>query len=188
MVRPATPADALAVADIHHRGWTESYRGLLPDTYLDTLDHDACVRRWTSAMYDGTPVQVLVADVDGRVAGFVSAGPSADADASAAGEIWDLWVDERHRSVGVGRLLLDAALDRLAAQHRAALVWVLAANTRGRTFYARAGAVQDGLTRTTPVQGGVMTDVRYLWDLRGRVPITSTAGSLTGLGNGGTDS
>ncbi len=176
------------MADIHHRGWTESYSGLLPAAYLDTLDHDACVRRWTSAMYEGTPLEVLVAEVGGHVAGFVSAGPSTDPDATAAGEIWDLWVDQAHRSTGVGRTLLDAALGRLAGQHRAALVWVLGANTRGRTFYARAGAVQDGLTRTTPVLGGVMTDVRYLWDLRARVPITRTAGSLTGLGNGGTDS
>jgi ribosomal protein S18 acetylase RimI-like enzyme len=100
----------------------------------------------------------------------VSAGPSNDPDATAAGEIWDLWVAADARSRGVGGELLRVALDHLAAGHQAALVWVLGENARGRTFYARTGAVHDGMTRTTPILGGTMTDVRYLWDLLGHVP------------------
>lgn len=163
------PGDATVVADIHHHGWTDSYRGLLPDAHLDSLDADACLTRWISALADGTPLEILVAELDGRVVGFVAAGPSNDPDATAAGEIWDLWVAADARSSGVGGELLRVALDHLAVRHHAALVWVLEGNTRGRTFYALAGAVPDGMTRTTLITGGTMTDVRYLWDLRGRV-------------------
>jgi GNAT superfamily N-acetyltransferase len=99
----------------------------------------------------------------------VTVGPSTDADATAAGGIWDMWVTADARSRGVGAELLRVALDHLAPHHQAALVWVLRTNARGRTFYAQAGAVHDGMTRTTPITGGTMTDVRYLWDLRGRV-------------------
>lgn len=169
-IRSAAPADAAVVADLHHHGWTGSYRGLLPDAHLDSLDADACLNRWTSALADGTPLEILVAEFGGRVVGFVAAGPSTDPDATAAGEIWDLWVAADVRSQGVGGELLQVALDHLAVRHQVALVWVLATNTRGRTFYARAGAVRDGMIRTTPITGGTMADVRYLWDLRGRVP------------------
>jgi ribosomal protein S18 acetylase RimI-like enzyme len=168
-IRPAVPADAAVVADIHHHGWTDSYRGLLPNAYLDSLDADACLNRGTSALPDGPPLTILVAELDRRVVGFVTVGPSTDADATAAGEIWDLWVTADARSRGVGAELLRVALDHLAPHHQAALVWVLRTNARGRTFYAQAGAVHDGMTRTTPITGGTMTDVRYLWDLRGRV-------------------
>jgi len=159
----------VAVATIHHLGWTRSYRGVLPEAYLDTISYDACLARWTSALTEGSAVDVFVADAGGRVLGFVAAGPSADPDATAAGEIWDLWVDESARSQGVGGRLLASALDALALRHRAALVWVLAANDRGRAFYAREGAVRDGFSRTTEIAGGQMTDVRYLWDLRARL-------------------
>jgi ribosomal protein S18 acetylase RimI-like enzyme len=169
-VRPAVPADAESIATIHHLGWTRTYRGLLPDAYLDTLSYDACLARWTSVLAEGSAVDVLVAEVGGRVVGFVTAGASADPDATAAGEIWDLWVDAASRSQGVGTHLLAAALDGLAARHRAALVWVLDVNARGRAFYAREGAVRDGLSRTSDIPGGRMTDVRFLWDLRGRLP------------------
>lgn len=168
-MRPAVPADAESIATIHHLGWTRTYRALLPDAYLDSLSYDACVSRWTSALVDGTPLDILVADLDGRVVGFVTAGASADPGATAAGEIWDLWVDATSRAQGIGALLLGAALDLLAVRHRAALVWVLEANSRGRAFYAREGGVRDGVSRTRAILGGSMTDVRYLWDLRGRL-------------------
>ena len=142
---------------------------MLPDTYLDALSYDACLARWTSALVDGTPLDILVADVDGRIVGFVTAGASADPDATAAGEIWDLWVGAASRSQGVGTPLLAAALDRLTVRHRATLVWVLEANSRGRAFYAREGGVRDGVSRTRAIPGGSMTDVRYLWDVRGRL-------------------
>jgi len=143
---------------------------MLPDAYLDTLSYDACLARWTGTLTSGSALDVLVAEVGGVVSGFVTLGPSADPDATAAGEIWDLWIDESVWSQGVGSVLLGAALDGLALTHRAALVWVLDGNSRGRAFYARQGAVRDGLSRTTEVTGGRMTDVRHLWDLRGRVP------------------
>jgi ribosomal protein S18 acetylase RimI-like enzyme len=168
-IRPAVPADAESVAMIHHLGWTRTYRALLPDAYLDSLSYDACLARWSSALVDGTPLDILVADLDGRVVGFVTAGSSADPDATAAGEIWDLWVDATSRARGIGALLLAAALDLLAVRHRAALVWVLEANSRGRAFYAREKGVRDGVSRTRAIHGGSMTDVRYLWDLRGRL-------------------
>ena len=168
VVRSAVAPDAQSIAAIHHSGWTRTYRGLLPAVYLDTLSYDACLTRWTSALTEGSAVDVLVAEVDGRVVGFVAAGQSTDPDATAAGEIWDLWVDSSSRSHGVGAELLAAALDVLATRHVAALVWVLEANARGRAFYAREGSVRDGLSRTSQVAGGRMTDVRYLWDLRGR--------------------
>lgn len=168
VVRSAVAPDAQSIAAIHHDGWTRTYRGLLPAAYLDTLSYDACLTRWTSALTEGSAVDVLVADLDGRVVGFVAAGPSADPDATTAGEIWDLWVDASSRSNGVGAELLAAALDGLAARHVAALVWVLEANASGRGFYAREGAVRDGLSRTSEIPGGRLTDVRYLWDLRGR--------------------
>ena len=75
-IRSALPADAAVVAGIHHHGWTDSYKGLLPDAYLDSLDADACLSRWVSALADGTPLEILVAELGDRVVGFVAAGPS----------------------------------------------------------------------------------------------------------------
>ncbi len=165
LIRAARDPDAEAVATIHHRGWTGAYRGLVPDAYLGRLSEEECLARWRSGF--GGATTTFVAEESGRVVGFVSVGPSADPDARAAGEIWDLWVLPDYRSSGVGAALLRHGLTRLAETYRAAIVWVLAGNERARTFYVRHGGVRDGVTRTQHVAGGSITDVRYLFDLRG---------------------
>lgn len=167
-VRPAGPDDAPAVALIHHRGWTESYRGLVPDAYLDSLSYDAALARWTSAFVDGSPESVLVAEIGAEVVGFVGVGPTTDPDATRAGEVWDLWVHDAYRSQGVGGLLLADGLDHLGVRFRAALVWVVATNERALAFYARHGAVRDGVQRSTDVPGGSLVEVRLLWGLAER--------------------
>lgn len=37
VVRPAEPADAEAIADVHARSWPPTYRGLLPDQLIDDV-------------------------------------------------------------------------------------------------------------------------------------------------------
>ncbi len=113
-------------------------------------------------------MDVLVACDSESVVGFVSVGRCADPGVTSAGEVWDLWVRPGQRSRGYGGALLAAGLDVLAKTCPVAVVWVLAANSRGRAFYERAGAVPTGLSRIQPIGEGTMTDVRYGWDLRSR--------------------
>ena len=46
MIRPAIPADARPIAEVHVRTWQEAYRGIVPDAVLDALDVDDRERRW----------------------------------------------------------------------------------------------------------------------------------------------
>src|SRR5207302_1688499 len=97
-VRPAVPHDAAAIARLHIRSWQVGYRGQLPETLLDALDADLEPRtaRWqhfiTEAKARGQ-VQ-LVAEVDGRVVGFVTFGPSEDEPRDPGiGEVYAIYVD-----------------------------------------------------------------------------------------------
>ena len=53
VIREATPEDARAIATVHVASWRTTYRGLLRDAYLDSLDLEAlsaaCAERnrWT---------------------------------------------------------------------------------------------------------------------------------------------
>ncbi len=135
LIRAATEADAEAVA-------TTRYRGLAPDDHLNGLSYEACLARWAAGF--GGATRVYVAELGDQVVGFISVGPCSDADARAAGEVWDLWVLAEHRSAGIGGALLGRGLADLAREHQVGVVWVLEANERARTFYERHSAVRDG--------------------------------------------
>jgi L-amino acid N-acyltransferase YncA len=144
-IRRATAADARGIAEVHVGSWRHAYRGLLPDGFLDRLSVDEREASWREAFRD-RGAGVFVAEEDGRVIGFASFGPSRDGDAGPeVGEIPAIYVDPTVVGAGVGRALLDAAIEAMReAGYRRATLWVLEANAHARRFYERAGWRWDG--------------------------------------------
>ena len=46
LVRQAEIGDAAAIARVHVASWRTTYRGLLPDEFLDSLDEGRYTERW----------------------------------------------------------------------------------------------------------------------------------------------
>jgi GNAT superfamily N-acetyltransferase len=145
-VRSAVRADAEQISDLAVRSWREGFRGIVPDE----IDAEAAWRpEWIEArlagrVHDGA--KILVAELGGRVAGFVLDGPCRDDDAqSGTGEVWALFVDPDQWRAGVGRALVEASLERLRADGcREVTVWTLAESPRNLRFYEALGFRLDG--------------------------------------------
>jgi ribosomal protein S18 acetylase RimI-like enzyme len=160
-VRRATAADAPAMGRVHVRAWQATYRGHMPDDYLDGLRPEDRAAFWDGALRrDDRRGTVLVVERDGEVVGFAAVGPSPDPE--GAGELFAINVDPAHWGTGAGRVLLEAAQEELARLGFAETVlWVLPANARARRFYERAGWASDGTERTLDVLGVTVPEVRY---------------------------
>ena len=166
-VRPAVPHDAAAIARLHIRSWQVGYRGQLPETLLDALDADLERRtaRWQHFISEAKAhgqVQ-LVAEVDGRVVGFVTFGQSEDEPRDpSVGEVYAIYVDPDEWDRGYGRALFTAAVRGLAdAGFGAAMLWVLETNARARRFYESAGWLTDGAAKTDRRGDVKLREVRY---------------------------
>jgi ribosomal protein S18 acetylase RimI-like enzyme len=145
-VRAAAPADAATIADLAARAWREGFRGIVPDE----IDPE---RAWRSDRIEARlagrvddDAVILAAELGGRVAGFVLCGRCRDDDAGpTTGEIWALYVDPDRWRSGVGRALVDAALEDLRARGLAeSTVWTLADSPRNLRFYEALGFELDG--------------------------------------------
>jgi GNAT superfamily N-acetyltransferase len=160
-IRPASPDDATAIETIRVRGWRAAYRHVFPAADLDALPVDP--ERWRSRLLVPPPGwSTIVCEHDGRVVGFASTGPSRDED--ALGELYAIYVDPDAWSTGAGRGLMESAERTLAGEYRAALLWVLEDNPRGRTFYERAGWAPDGARKVQERFGVRAAEVRYRKD------------------------
>jgi GNAT superfamily N-acetyltransferase len=166
VIRPITEADTDAVATVHVRTWQVGYAGIVPDEHLARLDPvtNAARRRNQPARPDQ---HTLVADEDGRIAGFVSFGPYRREDQSldaAIGELYAIYVAPEAWGRGIGRLLLDACRKGLAADGFPGMrLWVLAENVRARRFYERMGLAPDGATQYYTPRGieARLPELRY---------------------------
>ncbi|MFE0755756.1 GNAT family N-acetyltransferase [Inquilinus sp. NPDC058860] len=160
-IRPATAADAAAIADLHQRSWRSAYRGLLPDSYLDGQAGDELAARWRTAFTEDEPRRViLVAMAADGIAGFVAAWPKG-ADRAL---IDNLHVAPGQRGGGLGRRLMSRAAAELRRQgFRAAFLEVIEGNHGARGFYRRLGGVEGELF-VEPIGGHPTRVIPVAWD------------------------
>jgi len=164
-IRVATQNDAPGIAEVQVAGWKAGYRGLMPDAVLASL----CVAKregiWRRIIAEGK-FELVIAEVNATIVGFVNFGPSRDPDATAAatGEVLAIYVHPTHWHGGLGQTLLQAALSKLkSAGFREVTLWVLDSMARTRGFYERQGFVVDGATKQEAVGEEAVTirEIRY---------------------------
>jgi ribosomal protein S18 acetylase RimI-like enzyme len=151
-IRPGMPYDADAAGRVFLACWRVSYADLLSPAALARYDEPAALALWRRIL-GAHPDGVLVAEVPGTgVRGVTRLG--ADPDEPARGHVFSLYVHPDGQRLGLGGLLLRAAIDRLrAAGHDSASLWVFEANATARAFYARHGFTPDGVTRVEEAYG-----------------------------------
>jgi GNAT superfamily N-acetyltransferase len=166
-VRAAWTADAEAVADVQIRAWRQGYAGVLPETLLDALDHDAFAAQWSEAI--SRPAQartrVLVALERATVVGFALTAVADDPDADPArdGQVAEFVVDPDHRRAGHGSRLVQACADTLRADGLTrATFWVNASDDVLRGFLTEAGWAPDGAHRELDLTGDGSTRVKQV--------------------------
>jgi ribosomal protein S18 acetylase RimI-like enzyme len=170
-VRPATVADAEAIARVHVATWQAAYAGLLPADHLAAMSTslESRAERWrTTLMTAGATVLVVDADEAGTaLAGFVAVGRSRDDDAAEdVGELRAIYVHPDHWGERIGATLHDAGLASLAAAaNTTATLWVLDTNQRARAFYERHGWSLDGNRKPAEIGDVTVTEVRYTTQL-----------------------
>lgn len=154
------------MARVHVSSWQAAYRGLLPDAYLDQLRPEDRAARYDFSGGDPLKPRTIVA-VDGEaVIGFATTMPSRDPDLPQDGELCALYVHPNFWNRGIGVSLVESARGHLfQCGFRAALLWVLAGNTRAERFYQIDGWVEDGHQRTETMWGVPVREIRYRREL-----------------------
>ncbi len=166
-IRPATAADAAAITWAHVEGWRTTYRGIVPDHYLDGLSAPQRQVVWEHRLANPNPgYAIFVAeDEAGRVFGFADGGPNRDAETAERypGELLAIYLLPEGQRHGAGSLLFRAVAGALAANGTPSmLVWVLA-NNPSRAFYERMGGhfVREA---SITIGGAPLVEVAYGWD------------------------
>jgi len=164
-VREATRADAAAIAELHLANWRAAYRGIVPDDLLDAITVESRRQHWERVLAepDGTEFVYVAEGVDGRLLGIASGGPEVGGDPQYHGELYVLHVQPNAQGQGIGRALMRAVAERLAADEITTLfVWMLRENHPARRFYAVLGG-QFVREQPAMFEGMLLMDAGYGW-------------------------
>jgi ribosomal protein S18 acetylase RimI-like enzyme len=162
-VRPARADDAASIAAVQVASWQVAYAHLLPADWLAAMSVPDRQATWGRVLAEGRSC-VAVAMQGTEVVGFVSSGPSRDADAAAGThEVYALYVHPSHWAGGHGRRLwAQARAAALAAVAGQTTLWVIVGNARGVAFYERMGCRCDAAARQGfDIDGVPLQEDRY---------------------------
>lgn len=136
LIRPATPADADALAVCHVTCWREAYAHLLSPQFLAALSVEQRRDMWATVL-TLEDRKACVAEVDGEIVGFSGTRPGGDGPRELA--LWGIYLLRRFHGSGLAQQLLDAAIG-----DEPAFLWVAEDNPRARAFYQRNRFRLDG--------------------------------------------
>jgi GntR family transcriptional regulator len=145
-LRPATVADAAALAEVFVTTWRRNYRSVVPDDVIDALDLDATAQWLEGLLAAAAQSTLLLEAADGKILGFVRFG--AEANDPNNGHIYALYVHADHGGRGFGRRLLRGGIAELnRSGYETITLWVFKDNAAARGLYASEGFVPDGGAR-----------------------------------------
>lgn len=141
-LRRAGPADAQAMARLHHQVWVETCAALAPAPAVAALTFEHRLAGWTATLAAADPETLMAVDGD-LLAGLVSFGAATDPVFGPLAEVRHLYLLPAYRGQGHGLRLLTAALIALRdAGHPGAGLAVVEDNHRARAFYLSAGGTE----------------------------------------------
>jgi ribosomal protein S18 acetylase RimI-like enzyme len=161
-IRQADTRDADAVAGVHLESWRTAYAGLIPHKALATMIARRGVQWWSRVI--SRSGAVLVAEIGGKIVGYVTYGRNRARQLTQQGEIYELYLLPEYQGIGLGTKLFDAARKALRAHDlKGLVVWALEDNAIAARFYAGLGG-RDIAEGTETFDDKTLKKVAFIWN------------------------
>ena len=111
-IRKAEVDDAKGIAKVHVDSWRTTYKGIVPDTFLDNLSYEHRELTWKKGINENN---VYIAENEnGKVIGFSTGGKERTGKYEAyIGELYAIYILKEFQGKGIGRLLFQSIVDDL---------------------------------------------------------------------------
>ncbi|EJG1282528.1 GNAT family N-acetyltransferase [Vibrio parahaemolyticus] len=164
-VRKASLDDVNQIAHIHVNSWAYAYKGLMPQSYIQSYTLEKRQKLWSNIIGRNL-AEVLVADCDEGLVGFLCFGQPKALKGSEVYDLSSIYIDPNKIGSGIGQALYnecEKALRTLKAKR--VLLWVLDSNESALNFYIRQGFMRTGEISTELANDMVLNDTELVKEL-----------------------
>ena len=160
--RACEAADAGLISHINATSWRKSYRGIIPQHYLDRLPDEYWVPSIRSWLSDGRFEGLLIYQGKHPV-GCCIYGRGRDESHDTWGEIVSLYMLPEAMRQGLGGELLEECLARMRQEgYTRFYLWAIDGNAPADAFYRKHGFRVSGDSVSYAIGGAPVRDLRYV--------------------------
>lgn len=158
LIRKRTKEDCKDIAHVVTVAWNETYKGIVPDCFLDELKNNEEERaKKTFNEFDEQDNNQFVLEVDNKVVGFVNFGVTGDESYQNCGEIFALYILSEYKGNGFGRKLVETVKNELKNMGYDKMIIACLKGNPSNDFYKHIGGVyvKDGLYKRLQLEENV---------------------------------
>ena len=148
IIRKRERKDCADIAHIVTLGWNETYKGIVPDWFLEELKINEEGR--AKKAYDEFDISnntQLVLEIDNKVVGFAKFGKSDDDKLENCSEVFALYILKEYKGNGYGKKLVEAASYELKQLGYDRMIIACLKGNPSNEFYLHIGGkyIKDGM-------------------------------------------
>ena len=146
VIRNVREEDIPAVVDIQVEGWKTAYKGIIDESYLNSMNKEERINKRKSDYKDGL---FIVAEINNEVVGFCRYYKDV---ISADGKEYDceliaLYVKPTMKQQGIGKTMFKYVKNDLKSYGKKKMIlWCLKENYPSRKFYEKMGYTTSKIT------------------------------------------
>lgn len=162
LIRKAEMGDSEGIAKVHVDSWRTTYKGIVPDTFLESLSYEQREQIWKKGIKEN---HVYIAENEnGQIIGFSTGGKERTGKYEAySGELYAIYLLKEYQGKGIGRSLVQAVVNDLKDKNiNSMLIWAIDENPACRFYEALGGKQID--TEEIEIAGKKLSEVAYGWD------------------------
>ncbi len=167
VIRPAQIQDAPKIARVHIESWKTTYRGIVPDAFLESLDPATRAKQFAEELIAASPDRFIFVGEDERreLVGFVSGGKERKGLEPGTGELYAIYLLKERQRQGNGKRLLKACSDELKRRGYGKMVLFTMEENAYKGFYESVGGVLEPCDQGVEIGGQQFKLLKYAWNI-----------------------
>ena len=163
LIRKIRREDCKEIAHVVTLSWNETYKGIVPDSFLEELYNNEEERIQNSYYnFDSNDNNQLVLEINNEIVGFVNYGKTSDVDFDNCGEIFALYITKKYQGYGYGKKLMNSAILELKKMGFDKMIIGCLKGNPTNDFYKHMGGtyIKDGIYKRLNLKENV-----YYYDI-----------------------
>ncbi|WP_336046242.1 GNAT family N-acetyltransferase [Solibacillus ferritrahens] len=162
-IRQAQLKDAAGIAKVHVDSWRTTYKGIIPDEYLDGLSYEQREELWERNMAAPDNYIVVAENSDGHIVGFATAGKREENQTDKAADLTSIYLFADMQGYGIGKMLMKELFIYFTQNGYEKIFVEVLKDNKTRHFYEHYGAQ---LVKEVQIKigGKALDELIYEWE------------------------